>query len=406
MVRDSLRFRAGFPPPVALIGANLFLWQRATAATSRDLSFFNVGVSFRVGMLLLFSARGLLAYLRGHEPVSFLWLYFALGLTAVALARISEKAVEAQSAGSPLRRCGLLQLLLAVGLTLGSAWLVSLVYSPQGSSVFSSVRSAVAAARPDRLRGAAVLWARLLDPFLVWLEARLSRLLRDTTWASRSARDCSSRSRQASWQGCRPGSPTLLMDLADRRRGSCRGAGGHRLFPALPGRVRKAPGAAKPRKKAQRKSTFGGGILARGAGPARRGEADPAASAWARLCWPRSRCRTSTPTSAGWRASAAIPAGRPAAGRLSAGWPHLRRPGGAARAHHRRVHARPLRRSSGGAGRAGAVAGRLPGGAGEGREDGIYVRLSCASGRGDTAGHGVCPRPHAPRSTLLRTTQQ
>ena len=47
---------------MGLIAINLVLWQRATSATSRDPSFFNVGVSFRLGMLLLIAGAGLLSF--------------------------------------------------------------------------------------------------------------------------------------------------------------------------------------------------------------------------------------------------------------------------------------------------------------------------------------------------------
>ncbi len=43
---------------LALAAANLVLWQRATSATSRELTFFGVGRSFRVGFLLLIATAG------------------------------------------------------------------------------------------------------------------------------------------------------------------------------------------------------------------------------------------------------------------------------------------------------------------------------------------------------------
>jgi hypothetical protein len=133
-----LAFRGGIPTGIALALTNLFLWQRATSATSRDLSFFNVGVSFRFGLLLLVVGGAIASALfqtpgqpADQNLLPLLWLYFGFGLVAVALARIDEKASEAQSHGRPLPLRRMLQLLLAVGLTLSLAGLLSRIYTAQ-----------------------------------------------------------------------------------------------------------------------------------------------------------------------------------------------------------------------------------------------------------------------------------
>jgi hypothetical protein len=135
-VASLLAFRGGVSTGIALAIANLFLWQRATSATSRDLSFFNVGVSFRFGLLLLVAGGAIASAIfrtplqpEGQGLLPLLWLYFAFGLVAVALARIDEKSGEAQSAGRPLPVRRMLQLVLAVGLTLGLAALFSGIYT-------------------------------------------------------------------------------------------------------------------------------------------------------------------------------------------------------------------------------------------------------------------------------------
>ncbi len=167
---DALfNFHQGLRPELVVILTGLLLWQRAASATTRSLSFFSVGVSFRLGILLLILGAWLLNHVTGQNVSSVLWPYLGLGLTASALARVREKAASAPSAGRllPLRR--LAELLGAVGLTVvGIAWL-SLVYTP------------------DRIRGAlgwlGPLWTALgllvlpLIELLLWLVELVLRVL-------------------------------------------------------------------------------------------------------------------------------------------------------------------------------------------------------------------------------------
>jgi hypothetical protein len=177
MIGDIFSSGAGLPPTVGLIAINLLLWQRATSATSRDPSFFNIGVSFRVGMLLLIAGAGLLSLLRGQSVISFLWLYFTLGLIAVSIARINEKATEAQSAGKmlPMRRFG--QLLLAVGVTIGAAWLVSSIYTPAGILRFFRLFNPMWRLVSPLAFALLMVIGQMLNPLFLWLEALLLKLL-------------------------------------------------------------------------------------------------------------------------------------------------------------------------------------------------------------------------------------
>jgi len=120
----------GLRPELVLILTSLFLWQRAANATSRSLGFFSVGVSFRVGILLLILGAGLLNHITGQNATSLLWIYLGLGLTAVALSRVLEKAAITPSAGRLLPWQRLAQLLVTVGLTVGSVAWLSLFYTP------------------------------------------------------------------------------------------------------------------------------------------------------------------------------------------------------------------------------------------------------------------------------------
>ncbi len=61
----------GLAPSIGLVAMNLFAWQRAVSATSRDLNFFGVSLGFRLGILLLLVTAMLAACgarARGHVP--------------------------------------------------------------------------------------------------------------------------------------------------------------------------------------------------------------------------------------------------------------------------------------------------------------------------------------------------
>jgi len=158
------RFQRPIRPELVLILTSALLWQRAANATSRDIGFFGVGLSFRLGLLLLILGAGILSFLRGQDARPILWLYLGLGLTAVALARAHEKATDALSSGSlpSLRRMG--QLFLAVGVTVGAAILISFLYTP------------------DRIKRTLVIWLRplwfLLGPVLQLLSQVLLLVLK------------------------------------------------------------------------------------------------------------------------------------------------------------------------------------------------------------------------------------
>lgn len=148
-------FQQGIRLELILILTSALLWQRASSATSRDIGFFGVGLSFRLGLLLLILGASLLSLIGEQNPMPLLWTYLGLGLTAVALARTHEKAIGARSLGSlaSLRRLG--QLLLAVGITVGAVAWLSLFYTPDGIK-----RTLLTWLKP--------LWT-LLSPVLQWL---------------------------------------------------------------------------------------------------------------------------------------------------------------------------------------------------------------------------------------------
>ena len=176
--RDLGDVNARFPPVLALGLANLFLWQRATAATSRDLGFFAVGVSFRLGLLLLIATAGVYLYVRGESLTFLLWVYLAVGLTGSAVARIHEKATAAQTAGSALPMRRMVQLLMAVTATVGGTMLLARVYTPAGVRAFLRWLDPVWRLVAPLFEALLWLAGLLLDPILTFIQAGLSALFR------------------------------------------------------------------------------------------------------------------------------------------------------------------------------------------------------------------------------------
>ncbi len=175
-------FHRGLRPELVLIGVALFLWWRATNATSREISFFSVGFSFRLGLLLLIVGGGLLAARPGGTlgALSCLWLFLSLGLIAVSVTRIEDRAASAhESRGAMLPLGRLLQVVLVIGITVGITALLAQVYAPEPflgllrwTAPFWQLVGQVLIAIVEFI-------LRLLAPLFEWLEALLRRLVSD-----------------------------------------------------------------------------------------------------------------------------------------------------------------------------------------------------------------------------------
>jgi hypothetical protein len=177
-------FQQGIRPELVLILTSVLLWQRATSATSRDMGFFGVGFSFRLGLLLLIIGATVSSIVTGRDARPILWVYLGLGLTAVALARAREKAFGTRSAGSfpSPRRFG--QLLLAVGITVGVAIWLSLLYTPESIKrlllfLLKPLWTLLSPLLVLLLRG--LFW--LLSPVFLWLDWLLRRLAESLDWS-------------------------------------------------------------------------------------------------------------------------------------------------------------------------------------------------------------------------------
>jgi hypothetical protein len=169
-------------PPLILALYLIFLWWRVAALTSRDLSFFSVGLSFRFGMLVSLVGCSLLAFGSTRPDaesaaLACLLIFFACGLTAAALARIDDKAFFAdQSRGALLPWPRFAQLLAAVAATLCLAAIVAQVYAPGGFAHLFGWLSPVTSLLGQvlALLFAALLW--LMTPLVAGLERLMAWL--------------------------------------------------------------------------------------------------------------------------------------------------------------------------------------------------------------------------------------
>ncbi|MCL4836154.1 MAG: DUF4129 domain-containing protein [Caldilineaceae bacterium] len=135
-----VNFHRGLRPGVFLIFFTGFLWLRASSASGRLITFFSVGVSFRLGVLLILLGGGILALRHpalAEGATLLVVLFVSLGLMAVSLARSDEKAEGAAgSVGASLPWDRLVQLLLAVVLTIALALALAAFFTPERIRLF------------------------------------------------------------------------------------------------------------------------------------------------------------------------------------------------------------------------------------------------------------------------------
>lgn len=179
----ALNFHRGVDASTFALLLGLFLWLRATSLSGREITFLGVGMGFRLGLLMMLVGAGFLV--AGHpalvQNAIFLFAtYLGLGLLAVAAARSDEKSeAAAGSAGGDLTLGRFVQLLLMVGLILGPALLIGLLYTP------ARMRATLALLAPlwRLLEGvfflilAALFW--IVEWIVAWLYALLAPLLAD-----------------------------------------------------------------------------------------------------------------------------------------------------------------------------------------------------------------------------------
>lgn len=175
-------FTAGLRPELIILLLNFFLWFRVATFTDRGLSFFSVGMNFRVAILLALAGNGLLTTLGGVAAgvaIQYFMVTIAAGLFAVALARIDDKAQTVQhSTGAILPWTRVLHLILMIGVIIVMAQLMAWIIQPD------HVRMVLGWTMPVWRWLGAILGQLLLvvlvalTPFFEWLAALIqARLL-------------------------------------------------------------------------------------------------------------------------------------------------------------------------------------------------------------------------------------
>ncbi len=125
---------ARLEPSAFVLLWTLVLWWRASVLSGRELGFFSVGLSFRLGLLILLVEGGVLAWgdpAGTQAGLQLLALYLFWGLWAVSLARADDKAADAPGSAVALLSWGrLAQLLALIGLTVGALHGVAVWLTP------------------------------------------------------------------------------------------------------------------------------------------------------------------------------------------------------------------------------------------------------------------------------------
>lgn len=137
---SMFNFTRGRRPELALILINALLWFWVASSTDREFTFFRIGLSFRMGLLMSILGGALLVVI-AQQPeraaITYFLLFFGFGLIAVSLARMDEKALTAdQSSGALLPWPRLAQIIATVLVTCGLGWLLAQLYSPQNIRTF------------------------------------------------------------------------------------------------------------------------------------------------------------------------------------------------------------------------------------------------------------------------------
>jgi hypothetical protein len=173
----------GIRGQILLIVTNYLLWWRVAGYTDRNLTFESISFSFRLGMLLAILGGTLFAYWTGQSSAAILYivLFFAFGLTAVALARIDQKSIgAANSTGSLLPWDRFAQLWGIIIGILGTSLAIATLYTPSFLRTVLGWFAPVGWLFQWLLTQVTFLLFWLITPLLEWLSRRMQAIIAET----------------------------------------------------------------------------------------------------------------------------------------------------------------------------------------------------------------------------------
>jgi len=118
---DHLGDRALWPRDVTVIITTLIFWWRGLELAKRSLDVDSVGYHFRAGVLVMAVSVTLVSILLSWHPAPLVFIYFFVGLIAVALARVEETSGSRMAIPFPFGLGWLLSIMAAAGLVIGMA---------------------------------------------------------------------------------------------------------------------------------------------------------------------------------------------------------------------------------------------------------------------------------------------
>ena len=159
---------------VALLvaGASVYLWWRATQVASRRLDIVGTALRFRIGVLIVIALLVASAFARSLDFTPLVFLYFTLGLLAIALARIEDVGTAEGGSAAPFGRGWLMILSGALAAAGAAAWLMARLMPPVLSALYRLLSPLL-----DPLLDLLLLLALAVAYLVQWLVVLASRVL-------------------------------------------------------------------------------------------------------------------------------------------------------------------------------------------------------------------------------------
>jgi hypothetical protein len=113
--------RSLWPRDVTVIVTTLVFWWRGLELAQRPLDVDSVGYHFRAGVLVMAVSVALVSFMLSWHPTPLVFIYFFVGLVAVALARAEEASNWRMAIPFPFSLGWLLSIMAAAGVVIAAA---------------------------------------------------------------------------------------------------------------------------------------------------------------------------------------------------------------------------------------------------------------------------------------------